>query len=77
MFKLFALLFVITNGVTAEKPSGALRNNETFATIEACQNYYDGEKGAMAKKALEDRAAAEGFAVQFICVPDTSKDHTI
>jgi len=77
MFKLFALLFVVTNGVQADKPSGALRYNEKFDTIEACQNYFDGEKGEAAKKALEDRATAEGLGIQFICVPDTSKDHTI
>lgn len=45
-FKLVALLFLVTNGVPADKPSGKYTSDDTFTSEDACKRYLaeNGEK---------------------------------
>lgn len=53
MFKLYVALFLITNGVPAEEPSGIIPNNNIFQTQEECDNYFETDDGKKAYTFLE------------------------
>ena len=78
MFKLIALLFAIVNGVTAEKPSAAMKHNEAFATNEACEAYI-GENGERDKKRIKEMAANADVSVEvkLLCIAEKTEDNTI
>lgn len=80
MFKLVALLFLVINGVQAEKPSGIVTTEENFASREVCTNYLGSEQGAEFKKALENMVETQkgslAIGIQCIKAPKT-EDNTI
>ncbi len=53
MFKLYVALFLITNGVPAQEPSGIVPNNTVFQTREECDNFFETDAGKKAHMALE------------------------
>ena len=77
MFNLIALLFLITNGITSEKPSGALRANVAFTSEEDCKKYLEAAPGKELKAALlaSLKAHHQKMAVKFSCVE--IEDNTI
>jgi hypothetical protein len=79
-FKLVALLFLVVNGVQAEKPHGFVTAEESFASKEGCNNYLASERGAEFKKALENlvetQKGALAIGVQCIKAPKT-EDNSI
>lgn len=81
MFKLVALLFLVTNGVQAEKPSGVLKNKTTFPTVEACKDYFGTEAGKQAKSAIDEMISAQngGLVAEMACMKLDAKtdDNTI
>ena len=81
MFKLVALLFIVTNGVQAENPSGVLRNRTTFPTEEACKAYFGTDAGKEAKSAIDELIVAQDGAlvVEMACMKADAKteDNTI
>jgi hypothetical protein len=70
MFKLVALLFLVTNGVPADQPSGSIKKNELFKSEQDCKDYFD-----TAKKDLEEALAANNLTPKFKCVQ--VEDNTI
>jgi hypothetical protein len=68
MFKLIAFLFLVTNGVTAEQPSGSLKASVTFPTEEACMNYFDTDAGRASQLKLEEFMAAQSVTAKFKCI---------
>jgi hypothetical protein len=63
MWKLVATLFVVTNGVPADQPSGSIKRNQTFPTEQACKGFF-----AEAKKDLEEVLESKGLSPKFSCV---------
>lgn len=53
MFKLYVALFLITNGIPAQEPSGIIPNNTVFKTQEECDKYFETDVGKKAHMALE------------------------
>ena len=70
MFKLIMTLFLITNGVPADEPSGAIPNNKVFPTEEACKGYFETDAGKLSKQALEIIIGTHGekFEMKISCV---------
>jgi hypothetical protein len=81
MFKLVALLFLVTNGVQAEKPSGHLTNRTTFPTEGACKSYFDTDAGKKAKSAIDELIVAQDgeLVAEMVCEKADAKteDNTI
>ena len=71
VYKLVVTLFLMTNGVPAEEPSGSIPNRTEFQTEEACKGYFDTDAGKKAKQALEMMIEARGdkFDMKVSCVP--------
>jgi hypothetical protein len=59
MFELIVMLFVVANGVQAEKPAGIIKNKTTFPTEAACKNYFGTEEGRAAKLAVDEFLASQ------------------
>ncbi len=80
MFKLVALLFLVTNGVQAEKPSGMITNEENFPSREICKGYLGSEQGAEFKKALENMVETQkgALAIGISCIKaPTTEDNSV
>ena len=80
MFKLIAFLFLVTNGVTDEKPSMAVGSQTTFASEQECESYLKSKPGKESKKALDKAIAStkQKIKVKFHCVEMTpEEDNTI
>lgn len=81
MFKLVAFLLLVTNGVQAEKPSGALTLKQTFESEKECKSYLGSKKGSETKKALEElvksKKGALNIGIACIKAADKSKDNSI
>lgn len=80
MFKLVALLFLVTNGVQAEKPSGVLKNKTMFPTVEACKDYFGTDAGKQAKSAIDELIKAQEGALvaEMACMKaDAKTDESI
>jgi hypothetical protein len=83
MFKLIALLFAMTGGQPADKPSLVIEIKPGFETREACFGFLKTEEGSKAKKAIEAMAdEIEGdVSIRAVCVrsgkPDDDDDGKI
>ncbi len=79
VYKLVVTLFLMTNGVPAEEPSGSIPNRTEFQTEEACKGYFDTEAGKKAKEYLEAVVGRSGekFDMRVSCVPAESKGEKI
>ena len=73
MFKLYVAVFLITNGVAAEQPSGVVPNKNVFPTQEACMGYFDTDAGKKSKLALDAMLEAQGskYETKVFCVEIT------
>ncbi len=79
VYKLVVTLFLMTNGVPAEEPSGSIPNRTEFQTEEACKGYFDTEAGKKAKEYLEVVVGRSGekFDMRVSCVPSGAKGEKI
>jgi hypothetical protein len=59
MFKLIALLFLVTNGVSAEEPWTSIPNKMVFPSEEACKTFIDSDEGKLSKARLEEILASQ------------------
>jgi uncharacterized protein (DUF697 family) len=77
MFKLVAFLFLmLPQGGYSDTPTAVLRNGHTFATQEACMNYFDTDIGALDKQKLDAMIAADDehkYKAEFKCLPMEEK----
>lgn len=76
MFKLIALLFAMTNGHPADKPSVTIEIRPGFETREACVGFLKSEEGSKAKKALElaaDKIDGD-VAIRAFCIKSADGD---
>jgi len=71
MFRLIVTLYLIVNGVAAEKPSGQIPNRQVFPTEEACKGYFDTEEGKLSKQVLKRAVEMQGekFEMRVSCDP--------
>jgi hypothetical protein len=70
MFKLIAMLFVVTNGVPAETPTGSVQyNNSLFPTMEACMSFLGSDEGKSATEYLQEISRKKQMLAGFACVP--------
>jgi len=70
MFSLVAVLFIVTNGVMAEQPSGHFKNKMQFKTEQSCQEYLNSEQGQSSRLFIETLIDEQKgrLAAKFICV---------
>lgn len=70
MYKLLVTLYLITNGVPAEQPSGKIPNRQVFQTQEECVNFFNTDTGKQAKSYLETMVGQHGekFKMDVSCV---------
>jgi hypothetical protein len=59
MFKLIALLFLVTNGVTAEEPWTTIPNKRVFPSEETCKKFIHSDEGKVSKARLEEILASQ------------------
>ena len=71
-FKLYVTLFLITNGVVAEHPSGMIPNKKVFPTQEACTQFLESDDGKKAMVYLETVVGQTGkqFKMETTCAAD-------
>lgn len=72
MFKLYVMLFLISNGVVAEQPSGMIPNKKVFPTQEACTKFLESDAGKQAMVYLESVVGQTGkqFKMETTCAAD-------
>lgn len=76
MFKLIAILFLVTNGSVSDQPSHIMTfNHSSFDTEDSCMEFITTEDGRLATTALGLAALGQGVAVKFTCVQ--AQDNTI
>ena len=77
MFKLIALIFLITNGVVSEDPVSQLRNARSFDTRQECEAYIATPAGIVSKMTLNSMIAADvehAYKSAFVCEPEPARD---
>lgn len=72
MFKLIVALFVVTNGVPSNQPSGQFKNNQQFETEKSCMEYFSTEQGALARAAIDEFLQSQQgrLAAKFACIKE-------
>jgi hypothetical protein len=70
MFKLVALLFLITNGVAEKQPSTSVPNKRVFPSAEACMAFIDSDEGKSSKARLDAMLTSREmlFEAKLACV---------
>jgi hypothetical protein len=78
MFKLIVGVFLIVNGVQAEKPSGVVSYNQNmFQTEQTCKDFIATEDGAAFMSALSAAASASLGTVTLGYACLRTEDNTI
>ena len=73
MFKLIAMLFLVTNGVPTSESYHTMSNNREFMSKDDCLAYLKTDQGKVSTQFIESWAAnqSDKIAVKFDCVPAT------
>jgi len=71
MFKLVAVLFLVTNGIPASEPYHTMSNNKEFMSKDDCLAYLKTDQGKASTEYIENWAANQPgkISVKFDCVP--------
>jgi hypothetical protein len=76
LFKLVAVIYVMTNGVLSDEPVGRLTNAHQFDTQAQCEAYLDTPDFMPQKIALDMmlKAQDEALVPKFVCEPANRGD---
>jgi hypothetical protein len=67
MFKLVAMIFIVTNGVPADQPSSVIPNKRVFTSYETCMEFLAADAGKESMERFNKKVDMDKVVVRFVC----------